>query len=89
MKFKIRYASDSSYERIVDINTIEELENLPERTQELPESKGYAWELRSGEKYQLLIEFDRAAYVHTVNGVEFAPIPDFIPEITIYDFYME
>lgn len=89
MKFKIKYSSDDSYERIADINTIEELENLPERTQELPKSKGYAWELRSKEKYQLLIEFDRGEYMHTANGVEFAPVPDFVPTIIIYDFYVE
>ena len=89
MKFKIKYASDSSYERIVDINTIEELENLPERTQELPKSKGYAWKLRSGEKYHIHIEFERGIYKNTENGVIYALDSDFIPEITIYDFYTE
>ena len=55
MKFKIKYVSDSSYERIADINTIEELENIPERTQELPESERYALKLRPREKYHIYI----------------------------------
>lgn len=89
MKFKIKYASDSSYERIADINTIEELENLPERTRELPKSKEYAWELRTGEKYPIHIEFEQWGYEDTENGVIYVRNLDFIPEIIIYDFYME
>lgn len=89
MKFKIKYASDSSYERIADIDTIEELENLPERTQELPESKGYAWELRPGERYSIHIEFE-CTVTNMIEGKPvYAQIQDFIPEIIIYDFYIE
>ena len=89
MKFKIKYASDSSYERIADINTIEELENLQERTQELSEPNGLGWELRPGEKYPIHIEFEQGRYKDTENGVIYVLDPDFIPEIIIYDFYIE